>query len=110
MHKLCSITTYYLGIDRDPIPLYFDHSTGDLIVDNDPGQTSKMNFRFHEFFFDVKFFLDLMNIYGPFIACIISKSISNFVPSNPTKQMEHSNGPQNKFRASFLKNVPIKTP
>ena len=34
--------SYYLGIDRDPIPLYFDHSTGDLIVDNDPGQTSKM--------------------------------------------------------------------
>lgn len=64
----------------------------------------------HEFFIDVKFFLDLMNIYGPFMACIISKSSSNFVPSNPTKQMEHSNGPQNKFRASFLKNVPIKTP
>ena len=42
-----------------------------------------------------------MNIYGPVMACTISKTISNFVPSNPTKQMEHSNGPKTSFESLF---------
>ena len=88
---------FYLGIDRDPIPLYFDHSTGDLIVDNDPGQTSNII----SWIFFTWNFLDLMNIYGPLKAWIISKSSSNFVPSNPTKQMEHSNGPKTSFEPLF---------
>ena len=66
-------------------------------------QWSRNELKRHPFFLTWNFWnvSDLMNIYGPSMACTISKTISNFVPSNPTKQMEHSNGPKTSFEPLF---------